>query len=62
MLAYYPEGIDIAAIIRRMPELEIVNEDEQTRLEDLEFKKKRGKGAPKKQKKGMSFVRELGIG
>ncbi|EKM78138.1 hypothetical protein AGABI1DRAFT_114953 [Agaricus bisporus var. burnettii JB137-S8] len=50
MVAYYPPKIDIAAIVRQYPSLEMVNEDEQTRLEDIEFKKKRGKGAPKKAK------------
>lgn len=53
MVAYYPPQISISKIVSQYPELEMVNEDEQTRLEDIEFKKKRGKGAPKKQKKGM---------
>ncbi|XP_006462222.1 hypothetical protein AGABI2DRAFT_186236 [Agaricus bisporus var. bisporus H97] len=50
MVAYYPPKIDIAAIVRQYLSLEMVNEDEQTRLEDIKFKKKRGKGAPKKAK------------
>lgn len=48
MINYYPPKFDIAQIVRRYPELEMVNEEEQTRLDDIEFKKKRGKGAPKK--------------
>ncbi|KAJ3559193.1 hypothetical protein NP233_g11329 [Leucocoprinus birnbaumii] len=54
MVAYYPPQISISKIVSQYPELEMVNEDEQTRLEDIEFKKKRGKGAPKKQKKDAS--------
>lgn len=48
LINYYPPTIDMARIVRTYPELEMVNEEEQTRLEDIEFKKKRGKGAPRK--------------
>ncbi|KXN91936.1 Mitochondrial 37S ribosomal protein S27 [Leucoagaricus sp. SymC.cos] len=54
MLAYYPPTINLAKVVRRYPQLEMVNDDEQMRLEDIEFLKKRGKGTPKKQGKGES--------
>jgi len=55
MLAYYPQTFDIARIAREYPDLEIVNEDEEERLQDVLERKKRGKGAPKKAKsKGIS--------
>jgi len=61
MLAYYPESFNIAQITRQYPELEIVNEDEEERLQDVLDRKKRGKGPPKKAKsKGcpiLSFFR-----
>ncbi|KAF9053903.1 hypothetical protein BDZ89DRAFT_1056461 [Hymenopellis radicata] len=50
MMAYYPPTINIAKIMRQYPELEIVNEPEVTRLQDVADKKRRGKGAPKKKK------------
>ena len=50
MLAYYPQSFNIAQITRRYPELEIVNEDEEERLQDVFDRKKRGKGPPKKAK------------
>lgn len=52
MVEYYPPKLDLAGIVRRFPELEMVYEEEATRFEDVEAKKKRGKGAPKKQGKG----------
>lgn len=56
MINYYPPTFDTASIVRRYPELEMVNEEEQARLEDVEIKKKRGKGAPKKARSaGMSI-------
>lgn len=64
MVAYYPptKELDLARIVRMYPELEMVNEDEQIRLEDVEYKKKRGKGAPKKAaSKGMYIVHICGI-
>lgn len=48
MIKYYPQEINISKIARLYPELEIVDEDEVQRLQDVEDKKKRGKGAPKK--------------
>jgi hypothetical protein len=56
MVAYYPPKLDLADIVKRYPSLEMVNEDEQTRFEDIEFKKKRGKGAPKKAKSKGTFA------
>jgi hypothetical protein len=50
MVAYYPIRLNLARIARQVPELELVDEDEQERLEDVAAKRKRGKGAPKKAK------------
>lgn len=58
MVAYYPTEFNIPKIIRQYPELEMVNEDEEERLQDVIDRKKRGKGAPKKAKtKSASFLR-----
>jgi hypothetical protein len=50
MVGYYPDGFDIAQIMRQYPELELVDDDEEERLMDVLERKKRGKGAPKKAK------------
>jgi hypothetical protein len=50
MVGYYPDGFDIARIVRQYPELEMVDEDEEERLVDVLDRKKRGKGPPKKAK------------
>lgn len=50
MLEYYPERPDIAKAIRQYPELGIRNYPEEIRLQDVEDKKARGKGTPKKAK------------
>lgn len=50
MMAYYPQSFDIAQITRRYSELEMVNEDEEERFQDVLDRKRRGKGAPKKAK------------
>ncbi|RXW19202.1 hypothetical protein EST38_g6646 [Candolleomyces aberdarensis] len=50
MVNYYPTTINLSQIIRRNPELEMVDEDEQQRFEDVAYRRKRGKGAPKKAK------------
>ena len=53
---YYPPTLSLSSIIRKYPELELVDAAEQQRLQDVEDKKKRGKGAPKKAKsKGLSL-------
>ncbi|KAL9714637.1 mitochondral 37S ribosomal protein S27 [Leucoagaricus gongylophorus] len=56
MLAYYPPKLNIARVASMYPDLELVDEDEQTRLEDIEYRRKRGKGPPKKLKKSMLFL------
>ncbi|TFK35500.1 mitochondrial ribosomal subunit S27-domain-containing protein [Crucibulum laeve] len=50
MVRYYPQTINISQIARQYPELEICDESEAERFEDVTEKKKRGKGAPKKAK------------
>jgi hypothetical protein len=56
MVKYYPPEINIAQIMRKYPELELVNQKEEQRLADLAEKKRRGKGPPKKAKsKGEHF-------
>ncbi|KAM6500965.1 Mitochondrial ribosomal subunit S27 domain containing protein [Amanita muscaria] len=50
MVRYYPQEINLSQIARQYPELELVNEIEEQRLQDVEDRKKRGKGAPKKAK------------
>jgi small subunit ribosomal protein S33 len=47
---YYPQEINLSQIARQYPELELVNEIEEQRLQDVEDRRKRGKGAPKKAK------------
>ena len=56
MVGYYPDGFDIAQIMRQYPELELVDEDEEERLMDVLERKKRGKGAPKKAKTKCEFL------
>jgi small subunit ribosomal protein S33 len=48
LLKYYPEELDIAQALREFRELKILNEAEEQRLMDVEDRKARGKGAPKK--------------
>jgi len=50
MLSYYPQSFDISHIARRYPDLEIVNDDEEERLQDVLERRRRGKGPPKKAK------------
>jgi len=50
MVKYYPEDINLAGIMREFPELELIDQVEEQRLSDVEDRKKRGKGAPKKAK------------
>jgi len=49
MMDYYPQQISISAINKEFG-LDLVDEDEELRLQDVADKKKRGKGAPKKAK------------
>jgi hypothetical protein len=50
MMNYYPPIVNVAALARQYPELELVDEDEAQRIQDVDDKKKRGKGAPAKAK------------
>lgn len=56
MMNYYPPTFSLSSIIRQFPEMGLVDTAEQQRLQDVEDRKKRGKGAPKKAKsKGPLF-------
>lgn len=60
MVNYYPPTLSLSSIIREFPEMELVDAAERQRLQDVEDRKKRGKGAPKKAKsKGPSFRSRL---
>ena len=48
MISYYPESFNINKIVKSYPQLEMVDEDEVERLEDIADRRRRGKGAPKK--------------
>ncbi|KAJ6591852.1 mitochondrial ribosomal subunit S27-domain-containing protein [Mycena vulgaris] len=50
MMEYYPKTISLAQVARECPELEIVVEKEEQRMADVEDRKRRGKGTPKKAK------------
>ncbi|KAK0470630.1 mitochondrial ribosomal subunit S27-domain-containing protein [Armillaria novae-zelandiae] len=50
MVKYYPPALNISAIARQYPALELVDEKEQQRFQDIIDRKKRGKGAPTKSK------------
>jgi small subunit ribosomal protein S33 len=50
MIDYYPQQLSISAINKEFKGLNLIDEDEEQRLQDVEDKKKRGKGAPKKAK------------
>jgi small subunit ribosomal protein S33 len=57
MVQYYPQEIDFAQIIRKYPQLQLVDPVEEQRLVDIEDRKRRGKGAPKKAKtRGWPFA------
>lgn len=51
MMEYYPKTISLNQIAKEFPGLGIVDEDEEQRLMDVEDKKRRGKGTPKKAKR-----------
>lgn len=48
--SYYPnvKQIKLREITRMAPEMNLIDQEEKTRLEDLSERKKRGKGPPKK--------------
>ena len=50
MMDYYPQQLSISAINKEFKGLNLIDEDEEQRLQDVADKKKRGKGAPKKAK------------
>lgn len=50
MLKYYPPETSIAQLRKGSPEWDAVDFDELERLADVEYRKKRGKGAPRKAK------------
>ncbi|PPQ92123.1 hypothetical protein CVT25_007954 [Psilocybe cyanescens] len=50
LVGYYPERINISQIIRQNRELEMVDDEEEERLQDVIERRRRGKGAPKKAK------------
>ncbi|KAH9961012.1 mitochondrial ribosomal subunit S27-domain-containing protein [Russula dissimulans] len=50
MVEYYPTQLSISSINREFQGLNLIDEDEEQRLQDVADKKKRGKGAPKKAK------------
>lgn len=50
MIEYYPNQLSITALNEEFPGLDLVDEYEVQRLQDVADKKKRGKGAPKKAK------------
>ncbi|CCM04570.1 uncharacterized protein FIBRA_06751 [Fibroporia radiculosa] len=55
MVEYYPEEVTVAKFNRMFHgEWKIMNPDEENRLADIEAKKRRGKGAPKKAKSAES--------
>ncbi len=56
MIEYYPNQLSIAALNKEFPGLDLVDEYEEQRLEDVADKKKRGKGAPKKAKSAGTLV------
>jgi small subunit ribosomal protein S33 len=56
MIEYYPNELSISAINKNFRGLDLVDEYEETRLQDVADKKKRGKGAPKKAKSAGSYI------
>ena len=50
MMDYYPSQLSISALNKEFAGLDLIDEDEEQRLQDVADKKKRGKGAPKKAK------------
>ena len=50
MVNYYPQEIRLSEIRRQYPALEMVDWEEEQRVQDVIDRQKRGKGAPKKAK------------
>lgn len=57
MVKYYPQIPSIATIAKQYPQLGIVNKPETQRFQDIEDRKKRGKGAPKKAKTAGTYLK-----
>ena len=55
MVNYYPQQLSISALNKEFQGLDLIDEDEEQRLQDVADKKKRGKGAPKKAKSAGKF-------
>jgi hypothetical protein len=54
MVKYYPEVVSIQKLMKEHPEMHMVDEKEELRLQFIKDRKARGKGAPRKSKsKGM---------
>lgn len=62
MMRYYPQNIPIKLVKRLAWDMNIMNPDEEQRLEDVEALKRRGKGAPKKKKSKVVEVKRGGGG
>lgn len=56
MMKYYPPEFNMSTIARKYPELEVADEYEQQRFQDVIDKKRRGKGAPKKAKSKGQYI------
>jgi small subunit ribosomal protein S33 len=61
MIEYYPNQLSIATLNKEFPGLDLVDEYEEQRLQDVVDKKKRGKGAPKKAKSAGTFIVYISI-
>lgn len=63
MVKYYPErGFSVAKLNKMYPDWNLVDTEEVVRLNDIEEKKARGKGTPKKAKsKGASYMKDRTI-
>jgi hypothetical protein len=56
MIEYYPNQLSFSALNKEFPGLDLVDECEEQRLQDVADKKKRGKGAPKKAKSAGTYT------
>ena len=56
MVDYYPEQLSISLLNKQFEGLNLIDEAEEQRLQDVADKKKRGKGAPKKAKSAGLFI------
>jgi hypothetical protein len=61
MMDYYPYQLSISAINKKFIGLDLVDEDEEQRLQDVADKKKRGKGAPKKAKSAGKLIVHVSV-